>query len=220
MSALAWYPFYWADYSSKTMHLTQAQHGAYFLLLRWIYTTDSPIPHKQRFSIAQARLDHEKADTDAVLTQFFTRTRNHWHSKKADEIIAEAKLKHEKFVEAGRLGGKQRSSNAQATLQASLEPGSSNHNHTNNQKKDIKYLLSSGMGKNGNGTGHVTIKEPSERLERFKKKLAESFPENGWLIVIAASNPASPDYARCIALCKSKAQELGKGWPHQWPTEH
>lgn len=218
MSALAWYPFYWSDYSSKTMHLSQGQHGAYLLLLRWIYTTEKPIPHKQRYSITQARLATERHDADFVLDQFFKRKADAWISEKADEIMAEAHLKHSKYVEAGRLGGKQRSSNAQATLEASLEGGSSNHNHTNNHKKEVSLILNRKFGGNGLGNGHVTIKEPRERLERFKKKIAEAFPERGWLIVIAASDPAAPDHARCLALCQAKAKELGKGWPHQWTT--
>jgi uncharacterized protein YdaU (DUF1376 family) len=40
---LSYYPFYWADYSSKTYNLTQGQHGAYMLLLRHIYSTGKSI---------------------------------------------------------------------------------------------------------------------------------------------------------------------------------
>lgn len=228
MTTLAWYPFYWGDYSKKTMHLSQGEHGAYLLLLRWIYTTEKPIPHKARYSIAQARLDHERADTDSVLTQFFERDGASWLNKKAYEIISEAKSKHAKFVEAGRLGGKQRSSNAQATLQASLEPRSSNHNHTQielNKPSTLslasangKEAFSKGNGGKWAGNGGATIKDPAERLARFQKALAESFPQKGWDIVSAAADPLAGDHARCLTLCRAQAKLIGKGWPKQWPA--
>lgn len=135
MSGLHWFPFYWDEYSSKTMHLTQGQHGAYMLLLRWVYTTGKPIPAKQRYSIAQARLKQEISDTDAILAEFFEEKQGFWHNLKAEEVMAQAQEKHSKFVAAGRAGGLKRSSNALA----SLNPGPSNNNH-NDTTEDISSL--------------------------------------------------------------------------------
>lgn len=83
-------------------------------------------------------------------------------------------------------------------------------------KKDFpkKFVV----GRNGTNGDRVTLKNPSERLARFQKTLAEAFPKDGWLIVGAASDPSSPDYSRCVTLCKALARDLGKGWPHQWPA--
>lgn len=134
MSALHWFPFYWTDYSSKTMHLSQGQHGAYMLLLRWIYTTNTPVPDKQRYSIAQARLKQEITNVDSVLAQFFVQTDGEWHNLKADEVIAGASERREKIVLAGRAGGLKRSSNAKATLKPS--PSNYNHNHKDKNQKE------------------------------------------------------------------------------------
>ena len=117
-----WYPFFWGDYSSKTLHLTQGQHGAYLLLLRYIYTTERPVPHQLRYSIARAMLEQEQADTDLVLASFFDRDGDFWHNRRAESTIQEANAKHLKRVTAGAKGGKSRHSNARAML----KPGTSN----------------------------------------------------------------------------------------------
>lgn len=134
MSGLHWFPFYWDDYSTKTMHLSQGQHGAYILLLRWIYTTNSPVPDKQRYSIAQARLKGEIENVDAILSQFFRLEDGGWVNSKAAEVMAESEERHRKFAAAGRAGGLKRSSRAQA----SLKPASSNYNHTQKDKEVSK----------------------------------------------------------------------------------
>lgn len=131
MSGLHWFPFYWDDYSTKTMHLTQAQHGAFMLLLRWVYTTGKPIPDKQRYSIAQARLKPELDATDMVLSGFFKENGGFWHNIKAEEVMAEAAEKHRINSIKGRSGGLKRASNAQA----GLKPGSSNYN--NSKKEEV-----------------------------------------------------------------------------------
>lgn len=121
----AWYPFYWSDYSSKTMHLSMGQHGAFMMLLRWIYTTEKPIPNKQRYSIARAMSEQECSDVDAVLDEFFQREGDHWSSPRALEVIEEAQNRHQRRVNAGKKGGEAKSSNAKAIP----EHSSTNHNH-------------------------------------------------------------------------------------------
>ena len=158
--SLPWYPFFWGDYSSKTLHLTQGQHGAYLLLLRWIYTTGKPIPAKQCYSIAQARLKQEIADTDTVLVEFFEEICGFWHNIKAEEVIAEAQEKHQKLAEAGRAGGMKRASLAQA----SLKPVSSNYNHIQNQKEE------------GSEEGSAASQAKRPR-PRSRKGIPDGFPE-------------------------------------------
>lgn len=65
--------------------------------------------------------------------------------------------------------------------------------------------------------GAVTIFDPKERLNRFQRTIADAIGRDGYLIVGQASDPSNPLYARSLAICKSKAESLGKGWPHQWP---
>lgn len=133
-----WYPFYWSDYSGKTMHLTMGQHGAYMLFLRWIYTTGKPIPDKQRYSIARAMVEQEKSDADAVLSEFFTLNDGHWSNDRAFEVMDEQEIKHQRRVNAGKLGGEAKSSNAKAMPEHS--PSNQNQNQNQNQIDNTNVL--------------------------------------------------------------------------------
>ncbi|UEM08087.1 YdaU family protein (plasmid) [Skermanella rosea] len=155
-----WYPFYWGDYSAKTLHLTQAQHGAFILLLRYIYTTGKPIPDEHRFSIARASLEQERSDVDFVLTSFFTLIDGVWRNQKAEEIITEAEQKHEARVKAGKKGGKRKASNAKAKP----KPGSTNHNHNHNLSSEDKS--SSYMAAAETRAGEPEAETPEERIAR------------------------------------------------------
>ena len=74
--------------------------------------------------------------------------------------------------------------------------------------------------KNGLGNGgSVTILDPSERLARFQKWLAEAIPGgHGWQIVASAADATHPEHLASLAFCKAEARRLGKGWPKQWPN--
>jgi uncharacterized protein YdaU (DUF1376 family) len=118
------------------MHLTQGQHGAFMLLLRWIYTSGKKIPHQGRYRVAMATLPAEEENTDFILAEFFTRDGDGWVNKTASEIIKDADERHKKQVESGRKGAKARYSNP------NREP-IANHNHNHNH----------GNYKNGGGNG-------------------------------------------------------------------
>lgn len=218
MTSRPWYPFYWSDYSGKTLHLTQGQHGAYMLLLRWVYTNNAPVPHKQRYSIAMARLDLERSDADAVLAEFFVRRGDGWHNQKAEEVIQDAHQRHQKYVEAGRAGGKGRSSDAQAML----KPSPTNHTHTHKEpERKILFNASSGNGsgkKNGYDPNTVTLKDPIERLAKFQQSLVPLLGSDGHITISNAMYPAHPEHADALARCKAAARQLGKGWPRNWPV--
>lgn len=216
MTSRPWYPFFWSDYSGKTLHLSMAQHGAYILLLRWVYTTGTPVPHKRRFSIAQARLDSERSDVEAMLGEFFVRKGDGWHNLKAEEVMQDAEKRHQKLVEAGRAGGKARSSDAQAMLEDGSSDAQASTTTPINKQNSKSFNRNSLGGMGRNGSGHVTIKDPSERLARFQKLIAENVTD-GWMTVTAACSPDDPAFVPALALCKAAAGKLGKGWPHQWP---
>lgn len=167
MSGLHWFPFYWDDYSTKTMHLTQAQHGAYILMLRWIYTTGKPVPDKQKYSIAQARLKPELEAVDAVLDWFFQENSGFWHNLRADEVMAEAAEKHRINSEKGQKGGLKRASNAQARLEPELNAGSSNYNYNHSEKEESKKV---------EDTSSLRSDVPAKSVRKSKRSLPEVFP--------------------------------------------
>lgn len=220
MTSRPWYPFFWSDYSGKTLHLSMAQHGAYILLLRWVYTTGTPVPHKRRFSIAQARLDSERSDVEAMLAEFFVRKGEGWHNLKAEEVMKDAEKRHQKLVEAGRAGGKARSSDAQAMFEVGSSDAQASTATPINKQNGKSFNANSFGGVGKNGSGNVTIKDPSERLARFQKSIAEAIPNGeGWAIVTEAMDPANLNFHRALATCQATAKRLNKGWPHQWPKE-
>lgn len=146
-------------------------------------------------------------------------------------IYSRKMIKARKKVEASRKGGKKGgpvSLEKQTGIFSTRTPtrdatrGVTRHPIHSIPKKVSKKegKPNHGLGKkNGEVNGsHVTIADPKERLARFQKTLAAALGKDGWLIVGAAADPALPDHARCLAICKAKATELGKGWPTLWPT--
>lgn len=85
-----WFPLYVADYLAKTSHLSQAQHGAYMLLMIHYYATLKPIPSDagvlQR--VCRAFADEEMACVRTVLDSFFTLDGNCYRHERIDEEIA------------------------------------------------------------------------------------------------------------------------------------
>ena len=134
------YPFFWGDYSAKTFDLSMEEHGAYILLLRYVYTENKPIENEHRFLIGKAQKKREKMIVDRILNRFFVREGNLWRNRKAEEVISESNLRHERRSKAGALGGrakaeKQRSGSSNATILpeangvANGKQCSANHNH-------------------------------------------------------------------------------------------
>lgn len=85
------------------------------------------------------------------------------------------------------------------------------------EKQESKNSHSRAGNGSGNGAHSVTIEDPNERMARFQAKLAAHLGANGWDIVIAATQPTSPEHSRALALCKQASRALGKGWPKNWP---
>jgi uncharacterized protein YdaU (DUF1376 family) len=150
---LPFYPFYWADYSSKTFDLTMEQHGAYMLYLRHIYTTGEGIPHKQRFSIARAMTEQSQSDATIVLEKFFFLDDGLWRNLRAEEIILTQEDVHSKRVAAGKKGGKAKakagskpgSSKAKAKLKQSSSNQNQNQNHIFGIDKSIPHYVDKGL---------------------------------------------------------------------------
>ena len=127
---LPFYPFYWADYSSKTFNLTQGQHGAYMLCLRHLYATGEMIPDAERYTIGKAMDDEGRKNIDSVLEKFFIRDGDNWTHERVKEVMKSSESAHKRRVTAGKAKGKakkamlkQCSSNAPAMLkQPESEP--------------------------------------------------------------------------------------------------
>lgn len=85
-----WFPLYVADYLAKTSHLSQAQHGAYFLLMLHYYATGEPIPANamQVHTICRCTTDAERHAANTVLQMFFTREEAFYRHLRIDQELA------------------------------------------------------------------------------------------------------------------------------------
>lgn len=85
-----WFALYVSDYLAKTCHLTQGQHGAYFLLMLHYYGTGKPIPANamQVHSICRCKTDAEKQSCDEIIQLFFKEKSGVYRHKRIDQELA------------------------------------------------------------------------------------------------------------------------------------
>lgn len=105
---LPYYPFYWGDYSAKTLRLTLLERGVYMMLLQYVYVDQKPILHLSRYDIGNAKKKHEKICVDKILNQYFYRDGEVWRNKRADEIINTQHQRHDNLVKSGSIGAAKR----------------------------------------------------------------------------------------------------------------
>lgn len=96
------------DYGRDTQHLTMEQHGAYNLLLDIAYTTERQLPSDRLliYRMTRASSPSEKAAIDAVIEEFFTKTRWGYMHKRVVEEIKHAESRIEASRQNGRRGGR------------------------------------------------------------------------------------------------------------------
>lgn len=125
--------------------------------------------------------------------------------------------------EYGKRGGNPKLSNEREislTLNPPLKPDDKPQNPVPiplpKQKVELNSFIVGGRAGKKDG---VTIQDPSERIARFQKKLAQELGKDGWVLVAAASDANAPDHGRALEICKNAATKIGKGWPRNWPGE-
>tara|TARA_R110000822_G_scaffold41144_8_gene111811 strand:+ start:1114 stop:2043 length:930 start_codon:yes stop_codon:yes gene_type:complete len=163
-SKMAWMPMYFADWIADTMHLSVAQHGAYFLLVSNYWISRKALKNDDKYLASITRCSAEQwAEMRPTLEEFFTIEENTWVHGRIESELAKAALKYEQAVANGRAGGraKAKAANVQSnpephivavakqTLQHPLSKRSSkklaNYNHNYNHKdkeRDIPALFS------------------------------------------------------------------------------
>src|ERR1700685_2098407 len=99
----AWMPLFVGDYLGDTSHLTQGQHGAYFLLIMH-YWQRGPLPLDlmQCYFIARAMDEPSKCDVDAVLREFFHVVDKCYHQPRLDKELEKAEMSYKR--RAGAAG--------------------------------------------------------------------------------------------------------------------
>lgn len=90
MSSNPWYPWYPADFRTKTSRLTYVESGAYRRMLDDYYATATPLPleHDRIYRSCHAQNAEERAAIDYVLSIYFVKQSDGYHNKRADKEIA------------------------------------------------------------------------------------------------------------------------------------
>lgn len=97
MSIKNWMPIYWADYLADTTHLSQAQHGAYLLLIAHYWIKQGLKNNRQYiYSIAQARDAESKRVVESVLEEFFELNGDFFVQKRIEKEIERSSEKYER----------------------------------------------------------------------------------------------------------------------------
>ena len=142
--SLPYFPMYPSDYEAKTSHLTIAEDGAYFRLLRlcWM-TAGCSLPDDEAWIMRRARAfsDDEKQAIRTILDEFFTLKNGRWINERLTTEFKEAASKHLKRKKAGRKGGSVKSLKSNdkepSNAKAMLKQCSSNQNQNQNQNQSI-----------------------------------------------------------------------------------
>ena len=97
-----WFPFYPMDYERDCGELSLTQHGVYFNLMRWYYSTGKPIPAQPEriYRRIGALSAEEKTTTDYVLVEFFKSDGMVWRHPRIDEELEEIRARSKKATTA------------------------------------------------------------------------------------------------------------------------
>lgn len=104
-----WMPLYIGDYLADTAHLTQAQHGAYLLLLMALWRRNGSLPDddNQLAAITRSTLKEWKT-LRPVLERLCTVANGLWTQKRVTIEFEKAARRYKSKSDNGKLGGLQR----------------------------------------------------------------------------------------------------------------
>lgn len=96
------------DFAKDTMHLSQAQVGAYDLMLDWYYANERPLPADvdDVYRIARAATKAERRNVEKVLREFFELGPDGYRQSRTDREIADKRAANETQAANGRKGGR------------------------------------------------------------------------------------------------------------------
>lgn len=113
------YHRYPGDYSRDTQDLSLAEHGAYALLLDFVYGTESVLPANPvgLYRVCRAFTEDEQRAVDEVVRRFFVLRDDGYHNPRAEEEILLAQQRIASAQANGRKGGRRPTQTEPATEQ-------------------------------------------------------------------------------------------------------
>jgi uncharacterized protein YdaU (DUF1376 family) len=106
--AMNYYNRYPGDYARDTQDLSLAEHGAYALLLDYLYGTQQVLPKNPvgLYRVCRAFSDDEKRAVDAVVSRFFVELDDGYTNKRYELESEKAKARIDAARENGKRGGR------------------------------------------------------------------------------------------------------------------
>lgn len=172
MSSTPYMPLFIGDYMRKTRRLKAAEHGAYLLILMALWDEGGTLPNDQDELKAIARVSRNWSAIWGKIERYFTISEGSISHAKVTELLEEASIKRQSYVERGRRGGrkssKKRKENNDPKV-AELKQGSSNQ---------TKGLGSPLTGENPNRSMNEN-QEASESLDHAAEPVAPARESGG-----------------------------------------
>lgn len=148
--AQAWFPFYFGDYSSKTEHLSLAEHGAYLLLMGSYYKRGCKLPANamQLQKICRVFAQEEVDAMHNVLNEFFDKREDGYYHERIEQELSKqseiskkrsdaAKKRHQKDANAGASGRANAGASAkQVDVHLDTQSQSQSQLHTQSREKE------------------------------------------------------------------------------------
>lgn len=103
-----YYERHLGDYAKDTSHLSQAEHGAYNLIIDYYYATETGLERKNIYRVGKAKKKTERDAVDFVIAEFFYLENGVYRKRRIEEEIAKAQVKIRAAQENGKKGGRKK----------------------------------------------------------------------------------------------------------------
>lgn len=214
-----WMPLYIGDYRVDTMHLDQAQHGAYLLLLMHCWKTQEPLPKNLDacYRIASALTEDEQRNVKQVLKQFFECTKDGYENLKIREVIEEQSRKTQSARENGSKGGRPKKTQKKAKQNPEQKLNETLPITQTETQTKAKQKLPEPEPKPDihNGDRYAMVGSPSQDSARGKKERNHRLPEDWQLdqALLDWAHEKHPEVDTGLETEKFKNHFLGNGKP-------
>lgn len=210
-----YYNRYPGDYSRDTQDLSLAEHGAYALLLDYLYGTEQVLPKNPvgLYRVCRAFTPDEQAAVDSVIARFFIETDAGYTNERTMKEIDTAKGRIDAARANGAKGGRRK------TEQQKEPSGFQSANPKQTQKQPSGQALHQPSAINISKSKDLDDPDNSEKPTKRAKQLPEDFKPNDTGTAYANERGVTLD----VELVSFKNFHTAKGttykdWQAAWRT--
>lgn len=204
-----YYPHHIGDYLRDTAHLTPLEDGIYRRLLDVYYASEKPLPQETQWvcKLVRARTTDEIDAVVEVLRQYFTKTPDGWHNKRADVEIRAHYRRVKAAKDNGKKGGRPKNPVGLREKPSGLAKSTLVHNPSESSQNQIQtQSIKSIVGLKPNHADAALV------LAYLNEKAGREFkPLNGSISDIASRLKEGATVEDCKAVIDRKVSEWGGG---------